>query len=128
MLEGIKGHLGLFFQERALHPCPRSSHAVPAPPAEVSIISKNFVWRWRDAVAFTLLLMKLCGQGLSAGGQPSAEMAAASKGLCSQGEGDFAVKVVGTPSVLHDQPGGKKQGARTGAVGREEGGTMQSRE
>lgn len=79
-------------------------------------------------MAFTQLLTKLRGQGLSAGGQPSAEMAAASEGLRSQGKGDFTAKAVGTSSVLHDQPGGKKQGVRTGAVGREEGGMMQSRE
>lgn len=57
-------------------------------------------------MAFTPLLTKLRGQWLNAGGQ----VAAASGGLCSQGERDAPTKVLGTSWVLHDQPGDKARG------------------
>lgn len=61
-------------------------------------------------MAFTPLLTKLRGQGLSAGGQPGAQIAAASRGLCSQGERDVPARVVGTSWVLHDQLRGQSTG------------------
>lgn len=43
-----KARQGCFYFNRAPHHRPRSSHAVPAPPRDASIISKTFVCRWRD--------------------------------------------------------------------------------
>lgn len=43
-----KARLGCSYFNRAPNRRPRSSHAVPAPPRDASIISKTFVCRWRD--------------------------------------------------------------------------------
>lgn len=66
-------------------------------------------------MAFTPLLTKLRGQRLSAGGQPSAQVIAASGGLCSQGARDggphgFYVTSPGDKARHEDRSCGRRGG------------------